>query len=123
MLAWTLDPLTVEVGGLLLGALAAGAIGALSTTTGAAAAAAVCWAADDGFTLNRLGELHAAAADLRAFEYILGVALLCRASAAALRAARAFVRSGTGDSVALPAVLIADLTRRAGLRPTTGTRR
>jgi hypothetical protein len=41
LLAWTLGARTVEGGGLVLGALAAGAIGALSTTVGAVAAAAV----------------------------------------------------------------------------------
>jgi hypothetical protein len=114
---------TVEVGGLVLGALAAGAIGALSTTVGAVAAAAVCWAAYDGFALNRLGELHAAAADLHAAGYVVGAALVCRAPAAALRAVRACARAGTGLSVALPAVLIADLARRSGLRPSTGMHR
>lgn len=122
LLAWTLDARTVAVGGLVLAALAAVLIAALSTTAAAIDTAAVCWAAYDGFALNRLGELHLAAADLRALGYIVGAALSFRCLAAALRAVRAAARTSTELSIPLPAELIADLSLRPNLRPSAHSR-
>jgi hypothetical protein len=123
LLAWTLDARTVAVGGLVLAALAAGLIAALSTTAAAIDTAGVCWAAYDGFALNRLGELHLAAVDLRALGYIVGAALIFRCLAAGLRAVRAAARTDENPSFALPAELPAGPPPRANLRQTAGTRR
>jgi hypothetical protein len=84
--AWLLGEEQVTVVGLVLSTLAAAAVSFFTTPAGATASAAMCWAYYDGFALNRLGELHFAAADLRALAVIGGTAVVVAGCAMLLHA-------------------------------------
>lgn len=77
---------------LVLLALAALLVGAVTTVAGAVAAAVQGWAVYSGFVVNRLGELRMAPADRSALLVLLAVAVLAGLVATAMRSAGAPAR-------------------------------
>lgn len=73
-LTWSVngDPTT----GLLFTALAAAAVGAVTTIPGAVAAAVTCWTCYEGFLSNRTGTVHIGPAGLAALGAVIAIALL-----------------------------------------------
>lgn len=69
-------------------ALAAAAVAAITTLPAALATAVLCWALHAGFILGRYGDLALTAASARAGAVLVGVALLARVVAGAVRAVR-----------------------------------
>jgi hypothetical protein len=81
--AWAFDgnPTT----GIVLAAVAAMALAALTTTTGAVVTGALSWACYDGFVLHRLGTLEAGRADLVALGVVVVAAVAAQLVGAVVR--------------------------------------
>jgi hypothetical protein len=81
--AWAFDgnPTT----GIVLAAVAAMALAALTTTTGAVVAGALSWACYDGFVLHRFGTLEGGRADLVALGVVVAAAVAAQLVGAVVR--------------------------------------
>jgi hypothetical protein len=103
LVAWTFGGGATT--GLVLAALAAAWLGALTTPPGAVVAAAQCWACFDGFVVHRFGSLGGGRADLLALAVVAGAGLAVAAAATVVRRHRVGSATRGYPAVRIPAVL------------------
>lgn len=102
LVTWALGG--APIAGIVLAAVAAATLAAVTTPIGAIGAAALCWACVDGFVLNRFGTLGDSRADLLALGIIAASAVAAYTAGALLRHLRAerFTRDYAAHDVPVP---------------------